>query len=295
LRGIYFTQAGTGWAVGRLGTILGTVGEEEVDSSFAVSVDGGWNLVSVPTGAEDLTAGSLFPDATSSAFAYDEGYVASDTLEPGRGYWLKFPAAQSVPMPGPPIEVETVDVAAEWNIVGAIGTQISVSTISSVPGGIVTSNFFGYNGGYEQSTVLVPGQGYWVKASQAGQLVLSSSGQTTATSMIRIMDRGEAPPAPPDRGGSPAADVPSEFSLAQNSPNPFNPTTVIGFSLPDRSRVTLVVYDVLGREMARLVDGDLDGEEHTASWDARGVPSGVYMYRLVAGGNTAVKKLLLLR
>jgi hypothetical protein len=126
-------------------------------------------------------------------------------------------------------------------------------------------------------------------------LILSSGAQASSAARIRIVDAGETPPAPPGPEEVPVAEVPAAFSLSQNTPNPFNPTTVIGFSLPDRGRVTLVVYDVLGRAAATLVDGELDGGEHEVRWDAAGMPSGVYLYRLASGGNSAVKKLLLVR
>ncbi len=88
---------------------------------------------------------------------------------------------------------------------------------------------------------------------------------------------------------------PSHFSLHQNYPNPFNPTTVITFTLPSRSLVSLKVFDVLGREVAILLAGELPAGPYSASWDPNGAASGVYFYRLQAGTFTETKKLVLLR
>ncbi|MDI6803819.1 MAG: T9SS type A sorting domain-containing protein, partial [Bacteroidota bacterium] len=89
--------------------------------------------------------------------------------------------------------------------------------------------------------------------------------------------------------------MPVEYGLSQNHPNPFNPTTIINYQLPIDSWVTLKVYDVLGREVATLVDEFKDGGYYEATWDATNIPSGVYFYRLQAGTYSDTKKLLLIK
>jgi hypothetical protein len=85
------------------------------------------------------------------------------------------------------------------------------------------------------------------------------------------------------------------FHLVQNYPNPFNSTTEISFSLLRTDYVTLKVYDVLGRELRTLVDGRLTAGEHQVMWDATGLPSGVYLCRLEAGGMAQTRKMVLLK
>ncbi len=88
-------------------------------------------------------------------------------------------------------------------------------------------------------------------------------------------------------------EVPQQFQLHQNYPNPFNPATVISFQLPVRSYVSLRVYDILGREVATLVNGIQDAGVHVATFDGTRLASGVYFYRLTASGKNQVKKMLL--
>jgi hypothetical protein len=89
--------------------------------------------------------------------------------------------------------------------------------------------------------------------------------------------------------------VPAEFSLLQNFPNPFNPSTTIQFALPRTGTTLLRVYNTLGMEVTTLVSGNLNAGTHTVNWDASGIPSGVYFYRLEAGEFSQTKKLILLR
>jgi hypothetical protein len=90
--------------------------------------------------------------------------------------------------------------------------------------------------------------------------------------------------------------VPSSFSLGQNYPNPFNPQTTLSFSLPKAGRVTLKVYDALGREVATLLkNAAKTAGMHLAGFEAGDLPSGVYFYRLETQGFTATKKMALAR
>ena len=92
-----------------------------------------------------------------------------------------------------------------------------------------------------------------------------------------------------------APELPEVYALAQNYPNPFNPATAIRFQLPKAEQVTLRVFDVLGREVAALLDDtSLAGGEHTVRFDASGLTSGVYLYRLEAGASFVQTKRMML-
>ncbi len=89
--------------------------------------------------------------------------------------------------------------------------------------------------------------------------------------------------------------LPTEPFLAQNYPNPFNPTTTISYQLPAVSALTLNVYDVLGREVARLVNGVQSAGSHSINFDGSSFRSGVYFYRIQAGAYHDTKKLILVK
>lgn len=97
-----------------------------------------------------------------------------------------------------------------------------------------------------------------------------------------------------------SVNAPAAFNLGQNYPNPFNPTTIISFSLPTASQVSLEVYNLLGQRVRTLADGPMTAGAHSLTWNAtdqngRAVSSGMYFYRLVAGDQTASRKMILLK
>jgi hypothetical protein len=88
---------------------------------------------------------------------------------------------------------------------------------------------------------------------------------------------------------------PRDFVLEQNFPNPFNPSTVIQFSLVRQEHVVLAVFDLLGRQVASLIDGIQHPGIHKVQFSGRGLSSGVYLYRLDVGGRSLTRTLLLLK
>jgi len=89
--------------------------------------------------------------------------------------------------------------------------------------------------------------------------------------------------------------LPSEYILAQNYPNPFNPVTTIAYQLPQAGRVSIIVYDLLGSEVATLVNNVQSAGIHTVKWNAINVASGIYFYRLKAGSFTQTRKLVVIK
>jgi len=89
--------------------------------------------------------------------------------------------------------------------------------------------------------------------------------------------------------------APTEFTLYQNYPNPFNASTTIRFLLPKESKVKIGVYDLLGKEITTLVDAKMNAGEHTVTWNAENMASGIYVYKLIAKGFVQTRKMILLK
>jgi hypothetical protein len=327
---------------------------------------------------------TIFPTASSQAYRYANGYTPAESLAMGRGYWLKFPGAASVPMSGTELRRDTIDLAAGWNIIGSISAHVDTAGLKTIPAGLLASPVYAYDAGYTLAGGIEPGRGYWVKSTATGKLVLNSFVNKTAVSapgrsltdgmsQFRFSDADgnsqtlyagadvspavvaacELPPAPPvgafdarftsgtyaehlgteatvriqsarypvtlrwDLGNVAAAlaidgvvtplsgsgslvlakapgriellagrsgEIPAAYALDQNFPNPFNPATEIRFDLPEAGTVSLVVYDLLGREVATLLREERGAGEQRVRWDASANPSGVYVARLSVTG-----------
>ena len=89
--------------------------------------------------------------------------------------------------------------------------------------------------------------------------------------------------------------IPDQFILSQNYPNPFNSQTLISYELPQEADVTIEIFDILGRSVARLVDAQQDAGFHSIIWDAKNAVSGMYLYKLQAGEFSEIKKCVLMR
>ena len=90
-------------------------------------------------------------------------------------------------------------------------------------------------------------------------------------------------------------EIPDKYSLSQNYPNPFNPVTTIKFDIPKDNFVTLKIYDMLGREVATLVNNKLSGGTYSLNWNASQFTSGIYFYKIQAGEFTDVKRMILVK
>ncbi len=143
--------------------------------TLASSVTSGWNIVSVPVRTSDMLYSTLFPSVASQAYTYSNGYVSIAMLSNGTGYWMKFNNSANFNFTGYPWTPENMLVSPGWNLIGPFDNNIPISSIMSNPAGIVTSNYFGYNGGYYNPDTLKVGRGYWIRTSTAGYLYQGSA------------------------------------------------------------------------------------------------------------------------
>jgi hypothetical protein len=284
-----------GWIFGLGGTILrNDFGGLTQQRSLAIGL--GWNMLSLPLNSADRRKTSVFPTASSFAFGYEvtQGYFNDDTLDVGRGYWLKFTSAQTVNVTGDAITSVSVNLTGGWNLVGSISSDLPVSSIiQNPPNSISTIYSYSPTAGYEPATVIVPGSAYWMKARQACQITLQSSGTLNVARQFltdpSLFRYDELPPPPPGAASAGEAEqpLPKEFALHQNYPNPFNPTTNITVDLPERSFLRLKIYNIMGQEVAELLEGTTEKGVRRFSWDATAengekLSTGIYICRLSA-------------
>jgi hypothetical protein len=117
--------------------------------------------------------------------------------------------------------------------------------------------------------------------------IANNTASGTVTLPVSLTVAGLSVPQP--------ADVPKTYSLLQNYPNPFNSETSFRYDLKEHGRTTLRIYNLLGQEVATLVDRSQPAGSYTARYDMHGLPSGVYLYRLSSGRFVETRKLMLIR
>jgi hypothetical protein len=176
-------------------------------------------------------------------------------------------------LPDVPATAVAVDPASSRHLYA--GTDLGV--FASTDGG---TSWNAYNTGLPEAVIVA-------------DLVISPSNRTLrlASHSNGVFDRLLLPISPvavADAGGS----IPSMFSLAQNYPNPFNPVTRIRFTIADRQLTIVTVADLLGKEVATLVHEVKEPGTYEITFDATGLASGIYLYRMTAGGFTQTKKMI---
>ncbi len=360
-----------------------------------------WNMVGLPLVVEDGNVSTIFPDAINGTlYSFGVSYILEETLENGKGYWLRFDDSGSSDITGGEITSLTMSMNEGWNLISGISSTIFLENILDPWEIIIDGTLYGYNGSYLYTESLVPGEGYWLRTNDEGDITLSSSQQSArAVSSADRLDRSNRlefangnytntlyfgenipdetrlsyslPPVFPYMafdarftdnmrntedggkiqvintnsslnihyniminageqkewilatgvgeeyvltgageitlpGGSQEMTLgkrtilPDNYTLHQNYPNPFNPVTTLRYSLPFYDHVTLIIYDLSGREINQIVNTSQPAGFQSVVWNAtdyfgRSVGAGVYLYQIQAGDFKDRKKMVLLK
>jgi len=248
----------------------GALGQAEQGLSVSISADGNTAIIGGAFDAVDLGAAWIF--------------TRSDTV------WTQQSKLVGTGAVGQAEQGFSVSLSADGNtaIVGGVldNSDTGAAWIFTRSGGIWT----------QQGNKLV-GTGAVGEAFQGQSVSLSADGTTAI--MGGIEDNSFEGAAWVFTNSVTAvhelSKVPLSYHLSENYPNPFNPSTHIEYSLPKTTNVSLKIYDILGREIATLVDGKVEPGEHSISWNPSNVPSGVYYYRLTGSGFAQTKKMVLVK
>ncbi|MBI3125461.1 MAG: T9SS type A sorting domain-containing protein [Ignavibacteriales bacterium] len=180
------------------------------------------------------------------------------------------------------VEIEKDPHTVQFN--GVVTATSANSIRLSIPSFSLTSNTVFISSTYSpvQSASIKVGQSVTVWADQ------SPSGNLQAVQVQQISA------VVTDLEGN-KDNLPVSYELKQNYPNPFNPTTEIAFTLANQENVSLVVYNIIGQEVATLISSPMSAGAHTVKFNAANLSSGIYLYRLKAGNFVSIKKMILLK
>lgn len=181
------------------------------------------------------------------------------------------------------VEIEKDPQTVQFN--GMVTATSSNNIQLSVPSFSISSNTVFLNSSYTpvQSSSIQVGQTVtvWASQDQSGNLKAVQVQQISG-SVTSVNDGSKE-------------SLPTNYELNQNYPNPFNPTTTISFTLSKVENVRLTVYNIIGQEVASLINGQMNAGLHVVTFNAAKLATGIYFYRLQAGGFVAIKKMVLLK
>ncbi|MDP6684666.1 MAG: choice-of-anchor B family protein [Candidatus Marinimicrobia bacterium] len=158
----------------------------DAEITMSIPYAGDWNMVGLPVIVSNSHYQSVFPSSIqNSCFGFIEEYIQVEELELGNGYWLRFSDAGTTDLTGFTIDELEVEISADWNIISGISDVVNVNEGIYDPAGIlIPGTFYGFDGNYQNSNVLEPGKGYWVRAMADGEIIISSSTLSTTKVVV---------------------------------------------------------------------------------------------------------------
>ncbi len=255
--------------------------------SYTYEIRKGWNLLSVPFMADEMSITALFPEAADFAYSWQPPYQPLTIARPGEGFWLFSPTGHTAENSGTRIDELTLELHRGWNLVGPVSAAVDISDPQDTPDQSVWAQVYEYSpqtSTYNLRQQLTPPYGYWIYSTAACDLVLTEmSGLSQTTAAIL----SSAPPSPPQvsridsRQSKPDASV----TVRPAHPNPFNDETVIHLTLNRPQELKVTVHTLTGVPVRMLYDAHHDKGSLRLSWggiDHQGHPvsSGVYFIRV---------------
>ena len=149
----------------------------KLDFGEVLSVDytEGWNLVGLPLIVEDNDYQMLFADAVNGTlYSFNGSYHSEEFIEMGTGYWLRFQDSGSAVMTGTPVSELSLSVNSGWNLISSISIPVEIGAIIDPDNIIINGTIYGFDSGYIAVDELVPGEGYWLRANNSGNIILIS-------------------------------------------------------------------------------------------------------------------------
>jgi hypothetical protein len=300
-------------------------------TSDTFTLNKGWNIVGSVTYPVDVNSIESIPPGifSSNFFGYTDHYIIADTIEPLHGYWLKVSDTGKIILRVPPDSSMTKNASVNERL-----NKLNKITITDAKGrkqalyisaGQLPVDIFGNlppippEGGFDvrfsdgkyieqidqtQSKTLpihISSPVLPVVISWEMKQKLQDAKLIIGNKEVSLLDNGEIKISQLDSRNEIQIrsqmrfPIPKEFTLEQNYPNPFNPVTIIHYSLPVNCWVTLKVYNMLGQRVETLIEKQEEAGYKSIEFDASGLASGIYTYRLTVGTYTDVKKLILLK
>jgi hypothetical protein len=274
---------------------------------------GGFYLISVPMAVADSSVSTLFPMAFGVvAFSWEnDHYETVTTIARGKGYWLAILQPSAAVIQGTPIKQFKRHFLPGFQLIGSVLDSVDFSNPNDTPDGSVFLPAFRWDTAAQQyipTTTLEQSYGQWIAVLQECDIIVGSSSSGAMAKSVDAAPRqafhqrlGAAPPPPPFVfDPSLAQKMPLDSRLSHNYPNPFNPATVIRYTLRQGGMTRVEVYNNLGQKIRTLVEGEQPPGAHEIVWDGRDdhgrvVGSGVYFYRIITKGFAETKKMLLIR
>ncbi len=290
--------------------------------SLTVPIASGWNMIAVHENDVPVAALTTTPAGITNNFffGYNNGYSMATTLQSGKGYWILATQSGTLNLPAGLFKGATNIVMPaidpKWSSVQVSDAAGNKSSLYFAPTAKDINNFvlppvpptgifdvrFTTQSCVENITtgakvISLNSATYPVEIRAVG-IDLLIKDNVTGKFINKIVKAGTSIVIANENITSievSSISKPVAYELQQNFPNPFNPSTMIRFGIPENARVRLTIYNQIGEQVAELVNGQLESGYHQVIWNAANMSSGVYFYQIKTEKYSSVKKLLLLK